>query len=318
MRKARRFPKIPVVLCLLMIGVVAFLYRAYRLPAQLDSTQNTDTIISGLLLRDSVPAIDHPTFESVSVADQYLNNDGLGIVVQVNGLSRFYPFQILVWHHVVNDVVSSQPLLISYNPFALSGAAYQRTIQGTALDFGLSDKLANSNLLLYDRATQSLWDPMTHTAIEGEKKGLMLARYPSSLMTWNAFKESYANGQVLSRDTGFSRDYTHDPYGDYLFRPSILFPVLHKDDRLASKVLVYGIEWNQKQKAYPVSALQKQQKIRDVIDGTKMIIEYDAKSAVVRVFQLDANGNPQNEIPVTQSFWFAWAAAFPGTELYHS
>lgn len=316
MRQARRFPKIPVFLCFLMIGVVVFLYRAYRLPAQSQFTQKTDTIISGLLFRDSVPAIDQPKFESVSVADQYLNNDGLGIVVRVNGLSRFYPFQILVWHHVVNDDVSSQPLLISYNPFALSGAAYQRIVQGTTLDFRLSDKLANSNLLLYDRATQSLWDPMTHTAIEGEKKGTILARYPSTVMTWNAFKTSDTNGQVLSRDTGFSRDYTHDPYGDYLFRPSILFPVSHKDDRLASKALVYGIEWNQKQKAYPLELLKKRQSVRDSIDGTSVSIEYDSKTEIVRAFQMDSAQTRQNEIPVTQSFWFAWAAAFPNTDLY--
>jgi hypothetical protein len=316
MRKARKFPKIPVFLCLMIIGVGVFLYRSYRSPAQFDVQQNTETIISGLLLQDSVPAIDRPSFESVSVADQYLNNDGLGIVVRSNSLSRFYPFQILVWHHVVNDVVGSQPLLVSYNPFALSGAAYQRTVQGIILDFGLSDKLANSNLLLYDRATHSLWDPMSHAAIDGEKKGVSLARYPSTVMTWNAFKAFYENGQVLSRETGFSRDYTHDPYGDYLFRPNILFPVSHKDDRLPSKALVYGIEWNQKQKAYPLDFLKKRQLIHDSIDGANITIEYDAKTEIVRAFQIDSAQTRQNEIPVTQSFWFAWAAAFPKTDLF--
>jgi hypothetical protein len=135
-------------------------------------------------------------------------------------------------------------------------------------------------------------------------------------MTWNAFKAFYENGQVLSRETGFSRDYTHDPYGDYLFRPNILFPVSHKDDRLPSKALVYGIEWNQKQKAYPLDFLKKRQLIHDSIDGANITIEYDAKTEIVRAFQIDSAQTRQNEIPVTQSFWFAWAAAFPKTDLF--
>lgn len=318
MRNKRPFPKIPVFLCLVVIAVVVFQYRAYRLPFQTTMQQNAPDIISGMLLPDSVPSIDHPKFESTSVADQYLNNDGLGISVESNGISRFYPYQILVWHHVVNDIISGEPLLVSYNPFAMSGVVYQRIIQGTVLDFGLGDKLANSNLLLYDRATHSLWDPMTHSAIDGEKKGAVLARYPSTVMLWSTYKTFHPDGQVLSRDTGFSRDYTHDPYGDYVYSEKILFPVTHKDDRLASKALVYGIEWNQKQKAYPIALLEKQTAIRDSIDGTNISIEYDAKSHVVHVYQLDAGGNHQNEIPVTESFWFAWAAGFPGTDLYHS
>ncbi|OGL61593.1 hypothetical protein A3C09_00840 [Candidatus Uhrbacteria bacterium RIFCSPHIGHO2_02_FULL_47_44] len=315
MRHKRPFPKFPAFLCLVVIAVVVLQYRAYRSVSSpiLDSSN----IISGTILKDGVPAIDKPTFESVNVADQYLNNDGLGITVSVNGVSRFYPYQILVWHHVVNDVIAGQPLLITYNPFAMSGAAYQRTTQGTVLDFGLSDKLANSNLLLYDRATHSLWDPMTHKALEGEMKGITLTRYPSTVMTWNTFKAFRSNGQVLSRNTGYSRDYTHDPYGDYLYTQKILFPVAHKDDRLAAKALVYGIEWNQKQKAYPVTLLEKQSTIRDSIDRTNISIEDDATSGVVHAYQLDASGNHQNEIPVTPSFWFAWASAFPGTDLFN-
>ena len=314
MRHKRPFPKIPVFLCLVVIAVVVLQYRAYR--SESLPTIVSSNMIAGTILQDGVPAIDEPKFESVNVADQYLNNYGLGISVELNGISRFYPFQILVWHHVVNEVIAGQPLLISYNPFAMSGAVYQRTTQGTVLDFGLSNKLANSNLLLYDRATHSFWDPMTHTAIEGEKKGAVLARFPSTVMTWNTYKAFHSNGQVLSRNTGFSRDYTHDPYGDYLYTQKILFPVAQKDDRLASKALVYGIEWNQKQKAYPVTLLEKQLVIRDVIDGTPLSIEYDEKTRVVHTFQLDANGNEQNEIPVTESFWFAWLSAFPKTDLF--
>lgn len=314
-RKKWVFPKIPVFLCLVVMVMGVLTYRVYRLPSA-NVSSGGSAILSGSILQDSVPAIDHPKFESVAVADQYLNNDGLGIAVEVNHASRFYPYQILVWHHVVNDTLSGQALLISYNPFAMSGSAYLRSISGTVYDFGLSDKMADSNLLLYDRSTHSLWDPMKHQSVDGEKKGTVLTRYPSSVMSWNTFKQMHATGEVLSSDTGFVRDYTHDPYGDYEYDATILFPVAHHDDRLRSKDLVYGIEWNQKQKAYPVSLLQKQSLIADVIDTTHISIELDQKTQLVRAFQTDATGSHQTEIPVTESFWFSWANAFQGTELY--
>jgi len=272
--------------------------------------------LSGSILKDGVPAIDHPKFESVFVADQYLNNDGLGIVVVVNQVSRFYPYQILVWHHLVNETIDSQNLLVSYNPYAMSGAVYQRLVQGVIYDFGLSDKFANGNLLLYDRQTQSLWDPVKHQVIEGQKSGAVLMRFPSTVMTWNTYKRLQPNGQVLSRDTEFDRDYTHDPYGDYRFNQSILFPVSHKDDRLLSKELVYGVEWNQKQKAYPLAIVKNKLRIVDSIDTTPISVEYDEKLGIVHVYQLDSVGNHQTEIFATELYWFSWVSAFPQTELY--
>lgn len=315
MRQKRTFPKIPMFLGFVTILMVVFVYRSYRMPSLGASFPSSDTL-SGMILKDAVPAIDHPKFESVASADQYLNNDGLGIAVILNQDSRFYPYQILVWHHVVNDLFGSEPVLISYNPFAMSSAAYQRSVQGTVYDFGLSGTIANGNLLLYDREGDSLWDPMKHQAVDGGKKGTMLAREPSNVMTWNAYKHLHPDGRVLSKDTGFLRDYTHDPYGDYNFDARILFPVAHKDDRLASKELIYGIEWNQKQKAYPLSLFKKHVVINDKIDSTLISIEQDEKTGVVRAFQVDQTGTHQNEIPVTESFWFAWAAVFPGTLLY--
>lgn len=314
-RHKRAFPKIPVLLCFVVIVVAVLTYRAYRMSPTGVSSSISD-IVTGSILQDAVPAIDHPKFESVSVADQYLNNDGLGIRIDVNHRARFYPYQILVWHHVVNDVLDSQALLIAYNPFAMSGAVYQRSIQGIVYDFGLSDKIADSNLLLYDRTTHSLWDPMKHEAIDGDRKGTILMRYPSSVMSWNTFKQTYSTGEVLSRETGYSRDYTHDPYGDYKQDASVLFPVAHKDDRLSSKALVYGIEWNEKQKVYPVAVLEKQSMIADVIDTTRISVERNEKTGLVRAFQVDASGTHQTEIPVTESYWFAWANAFPETQLF--
>lgn len=315
MRHKRVFPKVPFFLCLLLVGVVFLENRAFR-SVFVPSSEKSGTPYSANVLQDGVPAIDHPKFESVFVADQYLNNNGFGIAVQVNGDSRFYPYQILVWHQVVNDEIGGQPLLISYNPLAQSGTVYLRTDRGFVLHFGLSDKMVNSNLLLYDRETHSLWNPMTHSAVEGPKQGIVLSHYPSWVMTWNTYKTTHENGKVLSRETGFARDYTHNPYGNYEFDSSILFPINLNDPRLQQKELVYGIEWNQKQKAYPFSLLKKQGTLHDSIDNTTVSIEYDAKTELVRAYQIDASGNHQNEIPLTEAYWFSWSNAFPKTELY--
>lgn len=315
MRSRRTVPKIPIAVCALILGVIFFEYQTYRSVYVYRVSPQSDSY-SANIRQDGVPAIDHPTFESVSGADQYLNNNGYGIAVQVNQDSRFYPYQILVWHHVVNDVVGGQPLLVTYDPLARSGAVYQRSDQGTMLDFGLSDRMVNSRLLLYDRETHSLWDPLTHTSVDGVKNGSVLSRMPSWIMTWNTYKNGHPNGMVLSRDTGFVRDYTHNPYGNYEFDQSILFSVEQKDTRLSQKERVYGIEWNQTQKAYPVSILQKQNSIHDTINQTSISLEYDEKTDLVRAYQLDASGNHQTEIPLTEAYWFAWVSAFPKTELF--
>lgn len=313
MRTPRSIPKIPLFLCVLLVLVVGYAYRVYRGPVTDVSQSEPVNTVFGTIAPDAVPAIHDPAFESVASADQYLNNDGMGIAVSLNGISKFYPYQLLVWHHLVNDTFGGDAVLISFHPFAMSGAAYVREVNGAPVAFGLSNKLANSGLLLYDRATRSFWDPMTHTAVEGEKTGTVLARVPSAVMTWTAYKALYPSGSVLSRKTGFARDYTHDPYGNYRFGPDILFPVTFKDDRLAAKERIYGIEWKQTQKAYPFTLIEKQERIEDVLASESVTIEYDAKTGIVRAF---TSGATRREIPVTPSFWFTWAAAFPGTEVF--
>ncbi len=270
---------------LLVGGIFWYQYQFYRTPISVP-VQESRTIVLGTSHKDDIPAIDEPVFESVAAADVYLGDEGYGIVVEVGRSVRFYPFQILVWHEVVNDRMNGRDLLVTYDPLTYSSAVYDRTDT-----FGISGKLWNSNTLLYDRTTETLWSQLSGTAIEGTLDGTTLVRYPSKITTWAQFKASYAFGQVLSRTTGFDRDYTQDPYEGYHASQAIWFPLDHEDPRLAPKSLVYGVAQGDTFMAFPVDSVE----------------EFDTIQAMVG----------EEEVLVL-AYWFAWSSLFPDTQIYSS
>jgi len=311
----RKIPTTKIFFLLLIIALGVFgSWRVFRTPAQY--TNESSSILSGLLSDQSIPPIDQPKFESVRVADGYLNNDGMGIATSVKGNWRFYPYQLLVWHQIVNDVIQGVPLLVSYDPLSYSGAVFRRTVRGEPARFSPSDKMQNSQVLLFDKGTKSLWNITSHLAIEGELNGEQLVRYPYDVMSWDSFKRLHSEGEVLSRQTGFERDYTHDPYGNYHFDDSMLFPVTRQDDRLYVKRLVFGIEWNDLQKAYILDDIKSKGEVRDTIGNTPIVITYEEKTGMVKSFILDSSQKPAGEIIGTVLYWFAWVNAFPQTALY--
>ena len=326
----------PIILCLLgifIVGIIVVQYRSFRvsltdhsksssISRSLETTDKIkhivplDQLISGGIAENGIPSIDEPKFESVAVADQYLNNDGLGIAIEQKGAVKFYPYQILVWHHAVNDIASGIPILVSFSPLAYSGAVFERTVSGSIQDFGVSDRVYNNDLLLSDRKTKSLWDPMLHEASVGDLAGTSLSFYPFSIMTWNDFKQAHPNGNVLSRKSGAERDYTHDPYENYYSDDRILFPVSSKDDRLPSKEMIVGVETTEGWKAYPIKQIEKMLTIQDRIGTLSISIETEKNSSVIRVSLVDTNGTQIKELPFIESYWFAWSAAYPQTEVY--
>lgn len=268
---------------LLVGGIFWYQYRFYRTPVELPM-DDTRQIVLGTAQKDDIPAIDEPIFESVAAADVYLNDTGYGIVVVVGSRVRFYPFQILVWHEVVNDTLNGRDLLVTYDPLTYASAVYDRTDT-----YGVSGKLWNSNTLMYDRTTESLWSQLRGEAIDGALVGTMLTRYPSEVMTWSDYRSEYSYGQVLSRETGFERDYTQDPYEGYDESQAIWFPLDHEDTRLAPKSLVYGASQDGTAMAFPVDSVS----------------EFGTIQAIV--------GEDEVLVPV---YWFAWSAMFPETQIY--
>jgi len=162
---------------------------------------------------DGIPPIDDPQFTSVSAADEYLNDVEPVLVVDVNGDVRAYPIQIMMWHEIVNDTVGGLPLAVTYCPLCNSAISFERTVRGVETTFGTSGNLYNANLVMYDRATESLWNQLDGRAVIGVLTGDVLTQYPSVTMSWAAFREAKPDALVLDRErTGASRRYGTNPY----------------------------------------------------------------------------------------------------------
>lgn len=272
-------------------------------------------IIGGGPAKDGIPSIDSPKFVSVSEAGAFLKDEEPGIGLAIDGVKRFYPFQILVWHEIVNDTINGRRVLVTYCPLCLSGIVFDPLVKGERVEFGTSGKLWNSNLVMYDRKTDSLWSQILGEAIVGEMTGTRLNVLPSDMMRFGDFGRLYPDGQVLSRDTGAVRFYGRDPYGDYYTTPGTYFPVNKRDDRLNEKDLILGIVVNGKAKAYWPEAVKRAGEIEDQFEGKKIIARYEATIDAVRLFERKPDGS-QERINPFPNFWFSWVAAHPDTELY--
>jgi len=269
-------------------------------------------ILSGGPPRDGIPAIDRPQFWSVSDADGFLRDDDIVLGVARNGHAKAYPLRILVWHEIVNDSVGGDPVVITYCPLCGTGMAFSRRICG--LDqpptFGVSGLLYQSDVLMYDRTTESLWSQLAMEAVAGPMAGKPLEWLPSSQTTWVEWKRRHPEGLVLSTDTGHRRDYNNLPYVDYHQSPRTMFPVpLHRRE-LRQKAWVAGVIVNGVAKAYPLKRL-KTGELRDHAGNTEIIIRFDPRSREISAQTADGQA-----LPTVQAYWFAWQAFYPDTELW--
>lgn len=272
-------------------------------------------IVGGGPPKDGIPSIDNPKFVSVAEAGKFLNDSEPGIALDISGTARFYPFQILVWHEIVNDTINDQRVLVTYCPLCLSGIVFDPVVQGERVEFGTSGKLWNSNLVMYDRKTNSLWSQILGEAIVGEMTGAQLKVLPSDMVRFGEFKKQYPKGSVLSRDTGAVRFYGQDPYDYYYTTPGTYFPVSKKDDRLRDKDFILGIVINGKAKAYWSEAVKKIGEITDRFEGKTIVAKYEKEIDAVRLFEKKSDGAWERINPFG-AFWFSWVAAHPDTELY--
>ncbi|HEX6233919.1 MAG TPA: DUF3179 domain-containing protein [Jiangellaceae bacterium] len=200
-------------------------------------------ILSGGPPPDGIPAIDTPTFERVSDVD-WLADDEAVLAIEIDGDARAYPYQILTWHEIVNDTVGGIPVAVTYCPLCNSGVGFDRRVGDKVLDFGTSGRLYASNLVMYDRQTESLWPQLTGQAAVGVMTGTQLAFVPVFPVGWRDFREAHPDGWVLSRDTGYSRDYGRNPYLGYDADPGRdpLFGAPTDDERLFPLERVIALE----------------------------------------------------------------------------
>lgn len=270
-----------------------------------------DEILSGGPPRDGIPAIDKPRFMPVNKV-HWLQNDDRVLGIDYAGETKAYPIAILNWHEVVNDQVGQEAIVVTFCPLCNTGMAFKAKVGGENKRFGVSGLLYNSDVLLYDRETESLWSQIARQAISGPLKGQRLEMISVAHTTWQDWKNRYPESLILTRETGHQRDYAQDPYGDYQKSAGIFFPVANTDARYHPKEQIIGLELQGEFKAYPfVELARSKMPLRDELAGQQITIEYDLDHQTGRVL-----GSDNVEIPSVIAFWFAWAAFHPDTQVY--
>ena len=229
--------------------------------------------ITRLLPRDAIPAIGNPRFVSFDNADQWVKDVEPVVSFENNGVAKAYPLQILTWHEIVNDEVGGAPVSVTFCPLCNSAIVFDRLLDGVVYDFGTSGNLRNSDLVMYDRQTESWWQQLIGEAIVGDLTGKKLKMLPAPLISYGDFKETYPDGIVLSRDTGYSRRYGMNPYRGYDdINKSPFLMMSPVDDRLPAMERIVAVAIGETDKAYPFSILTEEGAVNDSINGTDVVI----------------------------------------------
>ncbi len=223
--------------------------------------------------KDGIPAISNPEFAKTTEIN-FLQDNDLVIGIKHNGTIRAYPHPILDWHEIVNDKIEDLTFAITYCPLTGTGIGWNRRLNGRETTFGVSGLLYNSNLIPYDRATDSNWSQMRLDCVNGELMGKRISMVQIVETSWANWKARYPDTEVMTTETGHDRDYDRYPYGSYRTNSQLIFPIDIQDDRLPLKERVLGIIRNGKAKVYRFSdfAESGNQVIQDEFEGQQIVI----------------------------------------------
>lgn len=276
-----------------------------------NATIPTSKIFSGGPPRDGIPAIDKPRFVSVEKVD-FLRDEDIVLSLTRGDMTRAYPLRVLVWHEIVNDTFDGSKVAVTYCPLCGTGMVFDGEAGGKVRRFGVSGLLYQSDVLMYDRETESLWSQLKMAAISGPDVGAKLKWLPSEHMTWKAWRTKYPGGHILSTNTGHRRDYASEAYANYFASDGVMFPVPTYRDELRNKEPVIGVIVNGQAKAYPISQLTAEP-LRDTVGGQRITVNYDPESQAHSVTLSDGTAAPSVRV-----FWFAWQGFYPDTELHET
>jgi hypothetical protein len=276
-----------------------------------DALVPVNQIHSGGPGRDGIPSLDYPDFKFARNAS-FLSEEDRVLGLKINGVARAYPIRILNYHEIVNDIVAGEPIVVTYCPLCGSGMAFTAEFDERIFEFGVSGLLYNSDVLLYDRQTGSLWSQLLQTAITGAKKGTRLNAIPLDNTTWQDWRTRHPETDVLSMETGYRRNYRANPYPGYSQSGRLYFPV-HEESRLyPRKTMVMGLEINGAFKAYPFAELEKGSgRFTDEFNGMQFEVIFDSENETARIIT-----GEEAELPTLMAFWFAWYAFHPDGEVY--
>jgi len=294
-----------------------------------------DNMKSGGPPKDGIPSIDRPVFWSADEASSYLDGGDIVFGVYRNGEAKAYPQRVLVWHEITNDTVGGDPVSVTYCPLTATAIGFHRG----ETTLGVSGRLINSNMVMYDRATDSFFPQILATGIRGPLEGKPLSELRVVWTTWDRWRERHPETKVLSTETGFARNYRRDPYGSYnpvrgYYAPSSrpMFPPMNEDRLFPPKQMVLGFRTDDVAVAVVREALRSEGILRTEHEGTHFTIVHDpgldtgwvyASSEPVELSLSDISFGPEGpqaealaELEPVNAFdalWFAWAAFYPDT-----
>jgi hypothetical protein len=340
----------------LALGVfVLVLWSCNKKPTEATSAHvPSNQVVSGGVARDGIPALNSPRFIDAAQAT-YLSNAERVVGVAFNGVAKAYPLKIFNWHEIANDNVGGVDVTVTFCPLTGSSLVWSRTIAGSSVQFGVSGLLFRNNLIPFDRSTNSQYSQMYFCGFKGSRANTQLTRLPAMETTWGHWKRLHPETVILSPQTGFSRDYSVNPYGTYETDDRIFFPVTHRDSRFNPKEKTLGFIAGNVKKGYFYSRLFFVPVVNDTVNGTEIVVTYDPsnRSALVlsplsggnkytftsatlpdgRPGMTDSQtgsqwtleglavsgpltGNQLTVLPSYSAFWFAWFDFFPETRIF--
>lgn len=258
--------------------------------------------------RDTIPALDAPRFVKSDEVKGLAADDEV-FTLTINGETRAYPMRVLVCHEIVNDRFGPQSVVVTFAALTDSCLAYD----GNETGYGVSGLLYNSCLLLYDRATESLWSQLTGAALAGERLGQILSPIAGRRLTWSAWKDQHPEGRVLWPDTGREEEYLGDwPYGDYGSMREALFPFDINRTDFSTKEPMVGLAIEGRARVWPLKALKGKTEFYDNVGSRQVRVRHHAEAQEVIVEDLYT----RELLPATRVYWFAWQAFHPDTSVW--
>jgi hypothetical protein len=293
-----------------------------------DFTRHTvplDQFLAGGPGKDGIPAIDDPRFlPALEVG--FLDRKEPVIELVLRGQARAYPLQILIWHEIVNDEVAGIPVAVTFCPLCNTSLVFDRRVDDRTLDFGTTGNLRNSDLVMYDRQTESWWQQFGGAGLVGEYAGTRLEVFPSRIVAWEQFRREHPRGLVLSRDTGHSPPYGQNPYEGYdEVQSGPIFPTEEEGgDRLPKKERVVFLERGGEAVAVPFSTLAERRVVRVELGGHRLVVRWRPGVASALDQASISQGRDVGTAEVRENgrlvefdmpFWFAVAAFRPNTRV---
>ena len=294
--------------------------------------------VSGGVPQDGIPSIDDPVYDDLDYGDEAMDPDDPVFGIELEGVAKAYPQNILVYHEIVNDVIEGTGVAVTYCPLTGTAIGFERG----SVEFGVSGMLVNSNLIMYDRETESWWPQIHATSPLGKLEGWSLSEFRVTWTTWGRWRDAYPETEILTEETGHVRNYDADPYGGYnpdsgyYVNSDIMFLPRNENDDYEPKEVFVGARSADGAVAFRKDRLRENRLLETTVGGTPYLAAYhdlldsawvyrnpDGDSIeIVDGGYVDENGEsheadelPMESVNAFDAFWFAWYGFYPETEV---